>query len=47
VAGNVSLGDAIKEKKSMEEDISFLLNKKTCCLLIGNDAQFVLAQKIS
>jgi len=41
VAGNVSLGDFIKEKQSMEKDISFLLNKKTYCLLIGNDAVFV------
>jgi len=28
VAGKVSLGDFIKEKKSMEKDISFLLKKK-------------------
>jgi len=30
VAGNVSLGDFIKEKQSVEKDFSFLLNKKTC-----------------
>jgi len=42
VADNVSEGDFIEEKLSMEKGVSFLLNKKTCCLLIRNDVLFLL-----